>query len=231
MIDEILDSCLVGQVIKYKVSPVLRTGTEICPESHVKPVIDLGREVEGGVKPVCIGVRDNPAHRLVPERSIDGISLICLCKGQVVSMGQTFLIVLFQFRVGAAILTDTYGTGIRNGSILVPSTLRGDQNDAVGSSCTVNGGSCGIFEDINRLDVVGIDHVDVDINHSVNHVQGSGTSVENPLAPDVHRVGAARASGSVVNHVTGDLPGQSLGHIESRRPLGDLIRIYGRDRG
>ena len=53
--------------------------------------------------------------------------------------------------------------------------LCSNEDYAVGSPCTVNSTRCSVFQDLDRLDVVGVEVVDAAVNrHTVNYIEGVG---------------------------------------------------------
>ena len=56
--------------------------------------------------------------------------------------------------------------------------LGGDEHYAVGTTRTVDGRRGGVLEDFNRLDVVGVDGVDVVGSHTIDHIERVGVGMD-----------------------------------------------------
>ena len=72
--------------------------------------------------------------------------------------------------------------------------FRGHEHDTVGGTCTVDGGGSSILENVDGLDVVGVENVDVTTGHTVDDIQRFGVTDRTDTA-DVDLVAAARLAG------------------------------------
>ena len=73
--------------------------------------------------------------------------------------------------------------------------LGGDEHHAVGTTRTVDGRRGGVLEDFNRLDVVGVDGVDVVGSHTIDHIERVGVGMDGSGATDADLRVLARLAG------------------------------------
>ncbi len=113
-------------------------------------------------------------------------------------------------------------------SAVAPASLGGDEDDAVGSAVAVDGRCGGVFQHLDRSDVVGVDHrkrghagvvpvdtaarggADVEEGESIEHDQRGGGTGERVRASDEHVRLRAGFSGRGVDHQTGHPASQCI---------------------
>ena len=107
--------------------------------------------------------------------------------------------------------------------------LGGYQDNTVCGTGTVNGCGSGILQDVNALNVIGVDVVDAAGGHAVHNVKRAGM-VDGADTTDNHRCTGTRGTGSLGYLHTG---GHTLEHVVHTR-LGlhfEVIGSYRRNRG